>query len=166
MNLAMWTPAYVALGSNLSQPEEQVSRAFTELAGIHDSRLVLRSSLYRSAPLGPQDQPEFVNAVAGMLTQLSAFDLLTELQAIEQRMGRAPSLLRWGPRLIDLDLLIFGEMRSDSDALQLPHPGIIERRFVLWPLAEIAPELSIAGKGTARILAQRLGVDGLVRLPG
>ena len=164
MNAVLWTPAYIALGSNLDQPEAQIERAFTELATIRDTRLILRSSLYRSAPMGPQDQPQFINAVAALLTQLDALELLAELHTLEQRMGRAAPVIHWGPRLIDLDLLMHGATRSDTDVLKLPHPGITERNFVLIPLAEIAPELLIPGKGSARVLAQSLGSAGLTRL--
>lgn len=161
---ALWTPAYIALGSNLEQPSAQVSRAFGELAAIRTTRLVLQSPLYRSEPMGMQDQPQFVNAVAGVLTQLDALELLSELQAIEQRMGRVRSALRWGPRLIDLDLLMHGATRSDTDALKLPHPGIAERNFVLMPLADIAPDLTIPGRGSVRACATAVGSAGLQRL--
>lgn len=164
MNSRWWTPAYIALGSNLHQPEQQIERAFAELAAIRNTRLMLRSSLYRSPPMGPQDQPQFVNAAAGVLTQLEALELLGELQTIEQRMGRLPPVERWGPRLIDLDLLLHGDTRSDTERMKLPHPGIAQRNFVMTPLAEIAAELVIPGKGSARGLAQRLGVEGLTRV--
>ena len=164
MSHARWFPAYIALGSNLEQPQLQVERAFEELTRVPDSRVVLKSSLYRSEPMGPQDQPQFVNAVAGMLTQLDALPLLAELQAIEQRMGRTRPAQRWGPRLIDLDLLMHGDTRVDSIELKLPHPGMIERNFVMTPLAEIAPQLLVPGRGRAHMLAKQLGEAGLTKL--
>ena len=145
-------PAYVALGSNLDDPRAQVERAFGALAGLRQTRLVLRSSLYSSTPLGPVAQPDFVNAVAGLLTEIEPDALLAALKDLEARLGRARPVVRWGPRRIDLDLLVHGAARSATDALQLPHPGIAERAFVLAPLAEIAPDLEVPGLGRVREL--------------
>lgn len=156
-----WTPAYVAVGSNLGDPRLQVESALTRLAGVQDTRLVARSRLYRTRPMGPQDQPHFVNAAAGLLTRLDARALLAELQAIERGLGRAPPPVRWGPRLIDLDLLLYGALTIDEPGLTLPHAGIHERSFVLYPLADIAPELNIPGRGRVAELARRLGSDDL-----
>jgi len=160
-----WVPAYVALGSNLAGPDRQVDDAFARLAQLPDSRLVARSRLYRARPMGPQDQPDFVNAAAGLLTRLSAPELLAHLQAIERSMGREMPKRRWGARLIDLDLLIYSTMATGKDepvnGLVLPHPGIHERNFVLYPLADIAPELHIPGRGQVAELARRVGSEGL-----
>jgi 2-amino-4-hydroxy-6-hydroxymethyldihydropteridine diphosphokinase len=164
-----WFPAYVALGSNLDEPVRQVTEAFARLAALSDTRLIARSRLYRARPMGPQDQPEFINAAAGLLTQLHAEELLARLKAIEQSMGRQPPAVRWGPRVIDLDLLVHSQRTTGdgvpgADArreLLLPHPGIHERNFVLYPLAEIAPELYIPGRGYVVELARRVGSDGL-----
>jgi 2-amino-4-hydroxy-6-hydroxymethyldihydropteridine diphosphokinase len=156
-----WIPAYVALGSNLGEPRVQIERAYAHLARIRDTRLVRRSRLYASRPMGPQDQPEFVNAAAGLLTRLSAPDLLRELQAIETAMGRVPPPVRWGPRLIDLDLLLHGQHVSREPGLALPHPGIHERNFVLYPLADIAPTLLVVGHASVAELARQRGGDGL-----
>lgn len=158
---AIWTPAYVGIGSNLDDPRAQVEQALQALANVRDTQLIARSKLYRSTPLGPQDQPEFVNAAAGLLTLLDASSLLRELQAIEQSMGRTPPKLRWGPRVIDLDLLMHGAEQRNSSELNLPHPGLLERNFVLCPLADIAPELEIRGHGRIRELAERVGYAGL-----
>jgi 2-amino-4-hydroxy-6-hydroxymethyldihydropteridine diphosphokinase len=111
--------------------------------------------------MGPPDQPEFVNAAAGLLTRLPAPDLLRELQAIETGMGRVPPPVRWGPRLIDLDLLVHGQQVSREPTLVLPHPGIHERNFVLYPLADIAPTLLIPGHASVAELARQRGGDGL-----
>jgi 2-amino-4-hydroxy-6-hydroxymethyldihydropteridine diphosphokinase len=159
-----WVPAYVALGSNLEQPQAQVERAFAALALLPDTRLELRSSCYRSRPFGPVAQPDFVNAAAALLTQLDAPDLLRQLKSLEARLGRAAPIVRWGPRLIDLDLLVHGLTRNSDDTLTLPHPGIAERDFVLVPLAEICPSLDVPGVGKVSALLQALGPTTLERI--
>jgi 2-amino-4-hydroxy-6-hydroxymethyldihydropteridine diphosphokinase len=159
-----WFPAYVALGSNVDDPCAQLARAFEALAALRGSRLVLRSSLYRSPPLGPVAQPDFVNAVAGLLTTIPPRDLLAELKSIEDRLGRARPAVRWGPRRIDLDLLVYGRTRVDEPGLTVPHPGIAERAFVLVPLAEIAPELDVPGRGRVRVLAAGAVAAGVARV--
>ncbi len=142
-----WFPAYVGLGSNLNGPARQLASAFELLTEIPDTRLLRRSSLYRSAPFGGIEQPDFINAVAALLTRLPAGDLLRELQHIEQRRGRERGEVRWGPRVLDLDLLVYSDQRIDDPDLVVPHPGIAERNFVLLPLQEIAPGLSVPGLG-------------------
>ncbi len=159
-----WQPAYVGLGSNLSDPRRQLETAFEALAAIAGTRLVLRSRLWRSQPMGPQDQPEFVNAAAGLLTTSTPRELLAELQAIEHRMGKTGPEVRWGPRLIDLDLLVFGATSVDEPGLQLPHPGLHQRNFVLYPLAEIAAELWVPGLARVRALRERVSGEGIERL--
>jgi len=159
-----WRPAYVALGSNLDDPSARVRAALERLRGLPDSRRVARSSLWKSPPLGPTDQPDFVNAVCGLLTRLAPEALLQELKAIERDMGRAQPAQRWGPRLIDLDLLAYGAETVSAPGLTVPHPGVQERDFVLYPLAEIAPELWIPGLGRVRTLAARVEDRGLVKL--
>jgi len=159
-----WIPAYVALGSNLDDPSAQIARAFEALGSVRDTRLVLRSSLYRSPPLGPVVQPDFVNAVAGMLTTIAPREFLAELKSIEQRLGRARPVLRWGPRNIDLDLLVHGTAQMEEPGLTVPHPGIAERAFVLMPLAEIAPDLVVPGLGRVRTLAAVLPTTSLARI--
>ena len=159
-----WRPAYVALGSNLADPAAQVAAALGRLPGIPGTRLIARSRLWASRPLGPQDQPDFVNAVAGLLTQLDARELLGELQALERAMGRTGPLVRWGPRSIDLDLLAMGSDELSEPAICLPHPGVHERDFVLYPLAELAPELWIPGRGRVEALARRVANRGIVPL--
>ncbi len=164
MDGTRWSPAYVALGSNLDDPPLQLRRAFEALGSLPGSRLVARSSLYRSAPLGPITQPDFCNAVAGLLTTLEPSALLAELKSIEQQLGRAAPVVRWGPRRIDLDLLAYGSARIDTPDLKVPHPGLAERAFVLVPLAEIAPDLEIPGVGRARALAAQADVSHLERI--
>jgi 2-amino-4-hydroxy-6-hydroxymethyldihydropteridine diphosphokinase len=158
---SLWMPAYVAIGSNLDSPADRVLQGFSELGRLRHSRLVLRSRLYRSAPLGPQDQPDFVNAAAGLLTSLQPHELLAALKALEASMGRERPIVRWGPRVIDFDLVVFGMQRLSAPDLTVPHPGVPERNFVLYPLLDIAPDLWVPGHGRVRELAARLGSAGL-----
>jgi 2-amino-4-hydroxy-6-hydroxymethyldihydropteridine diphosphokinase len=159
-----WRPAYIGVGSNLADPHRQVTNACTRLGELSLTRVVLTSPLYRSRPLGPVAQPDFVNAVAALLTQLTSPTLLAALRALETALGRPPRHERWGPRIIDLDLLSYGrEQRSDAD-LTLPHPGIVERNFVLYPLADIAPDLDLPGLGRVTELKGRVTSEGLERL--
>jgi 2-amino-4-hydroxy-6-hydroxymethyldihydropteridine diphosphokinase len=157
--------AYIALGSNLDNPRAQVLRAVSALQGLPRSRFVGRSSLYASRPLGGMRQPDYVNAVAALETRLSAEEVLEELQGIEQAMGRPAEHERWGPRVIDLDLLLLGTLTCATSRLTLPHPGIVQRSFVLYPLAELAPELVLPGLGRVTELRDHLGPEGLERLP-
>lgn len=158
---ALWVPAYVAIGANLGDAQARVRQSFLELATLPGTRLIARSRLYRSTPLGPQDQPEFVNAAAGLLTQLSALEMLAALKDLERALGRATPIVRWGPRVIDFDLSVFGSQRIDSDVLTVPHPGVPVRNFVLYPLLDIAPELEVPGHGRIRDLAARVATEGL-----
>jgi 2-amino-4-hydroxy-6-hydroxymethyldihydropteridine diphosphokinase len=145
--------AYIGLGGNLGDAARQVRAARTAIAAIPNVRELAMSSLYRSAPMGPADQPDYVNAVMAVETRLAALDLLRELQAIETACGRVRTGERWGPRTLDLDLLLYGTEKIDTPELTVPHPGIAEREFVLYPLSEIAPDLEIPGKGP---LAERV----------
>jgi 2-amino-4-hydroxy-6-hydroxymethyldihydropteridine diphosphokinase len=160
----LWRPAYVGLGSNLEEPAQQVRRALAALPALPHTRLVLNSSLYRSTPLGPQSQPDFVNAVAALLTQLEAKPFFHALRALEAGLGREPPRVRWGPRRIDLDLLVFAGQRIDSPELTLPHPGIVQRNFVLYPLFEVAPGLNVPGCGRVAELAASADPTGIWRL--
>lgn len=147
--------AYIGLGSNLEQPLDQLQRALSELQQIPRSSLQDKASFYLSSPMGPADQPDFINSVAALHTELPPLDLLDQLQRIEQAHGRERGL-RWGPRTLDLDLLLYGEQVIQNNRLSVPHPGIGERAFVLLPLAELAPDLEIPGLGTVSdLLAAR-----------
>ena len=137
----------IGVGSNLDSPARQVEIAFELLATIPETAFVDRSSLYRSAPFGGVEQPDFVNAAARLRTRLGAWDLLEQLQAIERSRGRERGDTRWGPRVLDLDLLAYGAEILQEDGLVVPHPGIAERNFVLLPLREIAPEFEVPGLG-------------------
>ena len=155
--------AFVGLGANLENPMQQVSQAVTELGGIDHTRLLAASSLYRSDPVGYADQPHFINAVAKLQTRLSPHELLDALHVIENRHGRRRSV-RNAPRTLDLDLLIYGVLVLQEEGLTLPHPRMHERAFVLMPLAELAPDASVPGRGPiAQLLAQvdRSGVEKL-----
>lgn len=166
MTADRWLPAYVGLGSNLDEPVVQVRRALVALEALPQTRLVARSSLYRSPPMGPPDQPDYVNAVAALLTALPAAELLAALQAIEAAQGRRRDGPRWGPRTLDLDLLLYGDLALNSETLVLPHPGLAERPFVLVPLLEVAPGLRVPGGSPVAQLATRVGGGGLARLDG
>jgi len=159
----LWRPAYVAIGSNLNDPQARVLEAFERLATLRATRAVLRSRLYRSRPMGPQDQPYFVNAAAGLLTQAGARELLEGLLGIERAMGRNRQE-RWGPRVIDLDLLWMVGETIDEPGLTVPHPGVSRRNFVLYPLADIAPTLAIPGHGSVSELLKSAGDDGIAVL--
>jgi len=159
--MAVWQPAYIGLGSNLSDPAAQVRQALDGLAGLPRTLRVAVSRLYGSRPMGPVNQPDFVNAVAGMLTQLTAVELLQALRNQEARAGRSAVHEHWGPRVIDLDILVFGREQCSSEELVLPHPGVVARNFVLYPLADIAPDLEVPGCGLVRELLARVGADGV-----
>jgi 2-amino-4-hydroxy-6-hydroxymethyldihydropteridine diphosphokinase len=150
------TIVYIGLGSNLADPCLQVEGGLRALAGMADSRVVRRSRLYRSAPWGRADQPEFINAVAETETTLTPQRLLGALLAIERQAGRERDATRWGPRVLDLDILVYGDVVLDTPGLHVPHPHLHERVFVLMPLCEIVPQLQIPGKGRADALLARL----------
>lgn len=131
---------YIALGSNLSNPKEQVHNAVKHIEKIPRTRVIAKSSLYKTPPLGPQNQPEYINQVICIETTLTAYALLQALLAIEIKMGRI-RLERWGARIIDCDIILFGNEVINTPALTIPHPEMTKRSFVLFPLAEIAPHL-------------------------
>lgn len=155
---------YVGLGSNLENPRQQLESALRELAQLPDTRLVKHSSLYASDPLGPPDQPPYINAVACLETTIEPLPMLDALQALEQQHRRVRRQ-HWGPRTLDLDILLYGERRIDLPRLQVPHPHIAQRSFVLVPLQEIAPRLSIPGLGALEPLIACCDALGLRRLP-
>ena len=138
--------------------------ALAALDDIPDTSLVKYSSFYRSIPLGPSDQPDFINAVALLDTRLTAGELLRQSQLIENRQGRVRDGQRWGPRTLDLDILLYGGRIIDEPELTVPHPGIRDRNFVLMPLLELAPDLEIPGLGRADELLETLGCAGIIKL--
>jgi 2-amino-4-hydroxy-6-hydroxymethyldihydropteridine diphosphokinase len=157
------TGAFVGLGANLDDPVAQIERALVELDAIGQTRVTARSALYRTDPVGFAAQPAFVNAVACLQTSLDARALLEAMQDIEDRHGRQRTFAN-APRTLDLDLLLYDDERVTSAALTLPHPRMHERAFVLVPLAEIAPMLSIPGQGTVQALLEHLDQSGVERI--
>ena len=159
------TPAYIALGSNLENPQRQLQQAAAALARIPDSSLGQLSGIYRSAAQGPGNQPDYLNAVVLLMTNLSALDLLDALQQIEQQQGRVRDVV-WGPRTLDLDLLLYGKQRIATARLTVPHPRMRERHFVLYPLREISDTNLVLPDGTELdTLLGQCSADGLVKTP-
>lgn len=161
-----WSLALVGLGSNLDEPVSQVSRALAELGDGPFTRVLSRSSLYRSLPVGPSDQPDYVNAVAMLETKREPLGLLSDLMAIERAHGRVrDGGPRWGPRVLDLDLLTFADVHMVDPRLRLPHPEIAKRSFVLFPLLEIVgPSFEIPRLGQLGALCSKVSAVGLSRL--
>jgi len=163
--VSAWVRAYIGLGGNLDDPETRIRQARRSIAFLEGVRERGFSSLYRSEPLGPRDQPDFINAVMAVDTTLPAQDLLQALQAIETAQGRIRTGERWGPRTLDLDLLLYGAACIRTESLTVPHYAIAERPFVLYPLAEIAPpDLYVPGEGLLKELLRRCPPEGLERL--
>ena len=155
--------AYVALGSNLDDPAAQVRAGAQALGKLPGTRLVRCSSLYRTAPVGITEQPDFINAVCAVDTGLPAATLMQALLDIERAHGRQRDI-PGGPRTLDLDLLLYGELVCHEPGLTLPHPRLHERAFVLYPLSEIAPGLSIPGRGQVEILRAGCAGQAIERL--
>lgn len=154
---------YIALGSNLAEPSQQLNQALSALANLENSQLIAHSSFYQSKPLGPQDQPDYVNAVARLATSLTPLALLDKLQQIEQQQGRV-RLRRWGERTLDLDILLYGDCIIQSERLTIPHYDMQNRAFVIIPLAEIAPDLILPKGESIANLAQAFAQDSLIKL--
>jgi len=153
--------AFVGLGSNRDDPVGRVRRAVERLKAIPGVSGLRASALYLTAPWGVKDQPDFVNAVAVMDTVRGPLELLDELQALEVTAGRRRDGERWGPRVLDLDLLMYGDLQMDTPRLTLPHPRMHERAFVLVPLLELAPDARIPGHGPAARCLEALGPEGI-----
>lgn len=153
--------AYVGLGANLGDPAAQLRAALEAIAALEATQILATSRFYRSAPMGPPDQPDYCNAVCQVQTALEPRDLLDALIGIERFAGRIRGGARWGPRRLDLDLLHVEGVTMDVPGLHLPHPGIAARNFVLVPLAELAPALRIPGLEPIGTLARSVGMDGL-----
>lgn len=156
--------SYIAIGSNQADPIQQAKQAITALNDIKETSLMSCSSLYCSAPMGPQDQPDYINAVAAIDTNLSAIALLDALQAIEQSQGRERKEERWGPRTLDLDILLYADQIIDQPRLTVPHYGMKEREFVLYPLFEIAPELIMPDGTALSEMLKRCDKNGLTSI--
>ena len=154
---------FIGLGSNLSDPIQQIVTAMKSLALIAETDIIRQSSLYSSPPMGPQDQPDYINAVVELESNLSAHALLDQLQLIEQQQGRV-RLRHWGERTLDLDIIVFGDQVIADERLHIPHKGLAQRSFVLYPLVEIAPELIIPKFGKIADLVQRCPQAGLNKI--
>ncbi len=157
--------AYIGLGSNLADPAAQLRQGLLAVARLPETRIVAQSSFYRSPPMGPPDQPDYINAVAAIETAQTAYNLLASLQEVEARHGRARGV-RWGPRTLDIDILLYGAERLAGPRLTVPHPGLTERAFVLYPLVEIAPDLEVPGLGPLARLLRHCERRGIERLSG
>lgn len=157
------TRVYIALGSNLANPLHQVQSALNALAELPQTKLIATSSLYRTPPLGPQDQPDYLNAVVALDTDLSVENLLDHTQKIELEHGRVRKDERWGPRTLDLDILLFGDEIINTERLTVPHYDMKNRQFMLYPLAEIAPELYFPTGESLQSAMTQLGAEPLTR---
>lgn len=155
---------YIGLGSNLADPSQQLNLAFECLADMPDTDLVARSSLYLSQPMGPQDQPNYVNAVALLYSKLTAEQLLSQTQKIESQQGRVRKDNRWGPRTLDLDILLYGQEFIQTDRLTIPHYGMKSREFVLYPLYEIAENLILPCGDKLADLINSCPLNGLQKI--
>ncbi len=159
----MTETVYISLGSNLDNPLQQVIKAIEEIGQIAKTHVTNLSPWYRSSPMGPQDQPNYINGVAELRTELTPHQLLNALQAIEQSHRRIRAE-RWGPRTLDLDILLFGSNVIQHPTLKVPHPGMTERNFVLLPLHDIAPDLVLPNGTTLVTLLEICSSEGIVRL--
>lgn len=153
------TLAYIALGSNLASPLEQVNAAVQALGAIPQSRIVATSSFYRTPPLGPQDQPDYLNATVVLETALDAEALLDNTQRIELQQGRVRKAERWGPRTLDLDIMLFDNEVINTDRLTVPHYDMKNRGFMLWPLFEVAPDLIFPDGSSLKSVLDDLGAE-------
>jgi 2-amino-4-hydroxy-6-hydroxymethyldihydropteridine diphosphokinase len=156
--------AWLGLGSNLQRPVAQIKRALSSLESASGIEILRTSSLYRTPPWGDERQDDFINAVVQVETDLEPMPLLRILQSIENGMGRQRSGNRWGPRLIDIDLLLYADRQIQSEELELPHPRMYQRAFVLVPLCELDGSVTIPGHGVAEELLRRLYSTDICRL--
>lgn len=153
--------AYIGLGSNLSDPQAQICAALEKLKLLDDANVIRISSLYFSRPMGPKDQPDYMNAVVALETNKSAIELLEQLQHIENITGRIRKDDRWGARILDLDIILFDQQVINTSRLTIPHYGLKQREFVLLPLAEIAPNLFLPDGDSIDELASNIARNGL-----
>ncbi len=155
------TRVFIAVGSNLNDPVGQAQRAIEALRSVPDTEFVRTSQLYSSTPMGPQDQPDYINAVVEVNTQLRPLELLDQTQAIELEQGRVRKDERWGPRTLDLDIILFGDQVINNERLTVPHYGMKVREFVLYPLAEIAENLILPDGTELTNLLKQVDRNGL-----
>ena len=155
--------AYISIGSNLNNPYQQVTQGLIELGLIEDTEVSDMSTWYCSMPMGPKDQPSYINGVAKIVTRLNPNQLLTALQCIENKHERK-RLMRWGPRTLDLDILLYGSRSINTEHLTIPHPGLKKRNFVLMPLADVAPKLVLPDGSSLNSLLEICSPEGIVPL--
>lgn len=155
---------FLGLGANLNAPQQQIHNAIAALKNLPNSEFVAVSSDYASKPMGPQDQPDYVNAVACINTALEPEQLLDLTQAIELKHGRVRKAERWGPRTLDIDILLFGQQVIDTERLTVPHYGLCQREFVVFPLLEIAPNLTLPNNQLLSDVAKSLPLNQLQQL--
>lgn len=153
--------AYIGIGSNLDEPRRHVEDACRQLAELPLTRRQGVSALYRSRPMGPPGQPDYINAVVVLETALEPDTLLTELKALERRHGRREGGAHWGPRPLDLDILVYGDLRRSDAELTIPHAGLAQRNFVISPLHDVAPNLDIPGLGRVTELFEQCSMEGI-----
>lgn len=159
-----WVTAYLGLGSNLDNPSQQILSAVREIATLHGVKEIALSPLYQTQPVGPQDQPDYINAVLRIETKLPPLKLLKQCQAIENRHGRV-RLVHWGARTLDVDILLYGDQIIDFADLSIPHPELAKRAFVLYPLADVAPsDLLVPGKSNLSDLLAACPSSGIFRI--
>lgn len=154
---------FIALGANLGDPSAQANDAIAEIATLTSTQVLQTSPFYRSKPLGPQDQPDYLNAVLQIETQLSPLELLLSLQKIEKNLGRVRKSNRWGPRTLDLDILLYDNVILATDILTIPHYDMKNREFVLYPLFDIAPELRLPDNSRVSDLVKNVPMNNMVR---
>ena len=156
---------YLGLGANLNSPKKQLDNAVIALKSLPNSEFIACSHYYASKPMGPQDQPDYVNAVACINTLLEPEQLLDLTQAVERDHGRVRKEERWGPRTLDIDILLFGDQVIDTPRLTVPHYGLVEREFVVYPLLEIAPSLVLPNNQSLADITKTLPLNDLQKLP-
>lgn len=157
----MTTTAFIGLGANLNNPAATLREAISEIAAISDTQLVAQSKLYSSTPMGPADQPDYINAVVAVSTSLSPHALFNHTCRIEQEHGRTRNGAHWGPRTLDLDLLLYGSERICDEQLTVPHYGLTQREFVIYPMLEIAPELILPCGTSLKELTHSVPLNGM-----
>lgn len=157
--------AYIGLGSNLEEPVKQLQKALVDMHQNAQISVQACSHLYESSPMGPKDQPNYVNAVCQINTSFSPLELLNYLQSVENTNGRIRNEQRWGPRTLDLDILLFNNLKMDNEKLTLPHYGMADREFVMVPLFEIAPDLIMQDGRKISVWVGECTLEGLKRLP-
>ncbi|SFB81640.1 2-amino-4-hydroxy-6-hydroxymethyldihydropteridine diphosphokinase [Pseudoalteromonas denitrificans] len=163
--MSSYYKVYLGLGANLNDPVNQINQAVTALKALSNTKNeILVSSFYTSKPMGPQDQPDYVNAVACIETKLEPLVLLAQTQKIELDLGRVRKDERWGPRTLDIDILLYGDLVIDYPNLKVPHYGMKLREFVIYPLLEIAPELYLPDQTTIKTLSETVSLNGLTKI--